>query len=315
MSDNNQERTKAFLFPGHGVQEKDMGKAIYSSFRPFVENVRALDNAHIVPFNLEEVIHSGSESVFSDEVISQVMIFVVNAGYDLVLRHSGIQPSFVYGYSSGIYSAFVASGALSLADGLKLVYQAGKLMTEYLPEGQFGMIAVTGLRHEVIEGIIAQCESFGTITIANTNSDRQFFLSGDRETLVKAMTLCRQPGLLNVRFIPVHIPYHSPIVQEAATMFSKIVDQIHINDPHIPAIEGATGTVIRRGTGVSRVLMKQLVAPVNFPLCVETLLKLGVQEFWEVGYSSFLKQLLRRYRQVEKIYEAKTWFEKSQTLR
>ena len=52
---------------------------------------------------------------------------------------------YIAGHSLGEYSALVASGSISLEDGVKLVHERGKLMQAAVPDGEGAMLAVMGL--------------------------------------------------------------------------------------------------------------------------------------------------------------------------
>ena len=89
---------------------------------------------------------------------------------------------FIAGHSLGEYSALVASGSLSLEDGVKLVHERGKLMQAAVPDGEGAMLAVMGLDINELNSFIKKYENEkGICEIANDNSPGQIILSGSKE--------------------------------------------------------------------------------------------------------------------------------------
>src|SRR5690606_14867810 len=65
----------------------------------------------------------------------------------------GAMPVLLSGHSLGEYTALVAAGALSLADGARLVRRRGQLMQSAVAEGQGAMAAVLGAEDSVVEAV------------------------------------------------------------------------------------------------------------------------------------------------------------------
>ncbi|MBN2382614.1 ACP S-malonyltransferase [bacterium] len=297
----------AFLFPGYGVQTAGMGQWLFRHCDFFPGMIRDIQHSLDVPYALEPLLTSDTSWPDHDELAAQIAIYLVNAGYDRALHNYKIRPSIVYGYSSGIYSALSCCGAVSLRDGLGLVCEAYRCMKVGMAGHKAGMLAITGLVLPIVQEIMAEAEKYGVVVIANTNSDRQFFLSGDYQALEVAYEKARRPGLLNIRWLPVSIPYHSPLLQSAAAQFNTYIRKIELLEPDIPLVCGSNGAVLDRVDQIRELLVKQLVDPVDFPRSLASLLERDVTDFWEVGHGSFLAKLLRREQRVRHIFQAEDW--------
>src|SRR5262245_61493134 len=120
----------AFVFPGQGSQEVGMGKALAEHYPAARAIFDEADN--ILDFPLSRLCFEGPEADLNDTLNTQAAIFVTSLAALAALRAAGYtaQPAYVAGHSLGEYSAYVAAGALSLADGLRLVRERGRLMKE-----------------------------------------------------------------------------------------------------------------------------------------------------------------------------------------
>ena len=88
-----------------------------------------------------------------------------------------LAPAFVAGHSMGQYSALVAAGVVSLADGVRLVRERGRLM-QASGEGHPGaMAAIIGLPDERLDDLVAAGAAHGTFGVANRNSPGQVVVS------------------------------------------------------------------------------------------------------------------------------------------
>ena len=100
-------------------------------------------------FSLSKIILNGSDEDLKKTEITQPAILITSFAIFSVLKkefnYDFSKVKYVAGHSLGEYSALVASDALSLEDGLKLVHERGKLMQAAVPQGEGAMLAVMGL--------------------------------------------------------------------------------------------------------------------------------------------------------------------------
>src|SRR5690606_41016186 len=86
----------------------------------------------------------------------------------------GAQPALLAGHSLGEYSALVAAGALSLADGARLVRLRGQLMQDAAPAGTGAMAAVIGADDALVRETCAEASGDADVVVpANFNSPGQ----------------------------------------------------------------------------------------------------------------------------------------------
>ena len=143
----------AYVFPGQGSQTVGMGRLL-SSHSPAAAAVFAEADA-VLGQPISRLSWEGPGPTLDLTVNAQPALLASSIALLLALREdaaaSGVTleaPAFFAGHSMGQYSAMVAAGVLSLADGLRLVRRRGELMQSSSEDGS--MAAIIGLDDERI---------------------------------------------------------------------------------------------------------------------------------------------------------------------
>ncbi len=133
---------KAYIFPGQGSQFVGMGHDLYQNSA----RAKALfEEANgILGFDLTKVMFEGTDEDLMQTNVTQPAIFLHSVVLAAVT--DDFSPDMVAGHSLGEFSALVAAGGLSLADGLKLVSQRADAMQQACEREPSTMAAILGLR-------------------------------------------------------------------------------------------------------------------------------------------------------------------------
>src|SRR5919198_966103 len=119
----------AFLYPGQGSQKVGMGGDMQSARSDLYD--RYLSQADEPPgLPIRRYSLEGPMESLTQTNVAQPALFALSLAITDVARETGLQPDFVAGHSLGEYTAAVASGALALDDGMRLVALRGRLMHE-----------------------------------------------------------------------------------------------------------------------------------------------------------------------------------------
>ena len=127
-----------FLYSGQGSQWAGMGRQLLADEPAFAAAVAELEPVFVeqVGFSLREVLASG-EPVVGIERIQPVLV-----GMQLALtalwRSYGVEPDAVIGHSMGEVTAAVVAGALSPADGLKVIATRSRVDVAAVRAGRDG---------------------------------------------------------------------------------------------------------------------------------------------------------------------------------
>jgi [acyl-carrier-protein] S-malonyltransferase len=226
--------------------------------------------------------------VVGERIPDQVKIFARAAQDADESRDLEVRPDVVAGHSLGEYGAAYAAGCFDFDTGLWLVAQRDRFLAEAAEECPGGMVAI--LRTDPAEVEKALGESRDSV-IANYNSPRQTVVSGLRDALGDAVSRVRG------RKVPLNVSFaaHSPYVAAAGEKMRGVLDSVEFRVPQVPMISAMDGAVLTNAEAVKEALKGQMVAPVRWVKVVETLAKMRVEEWIELGGGGVLTRMLRDF--------------------
>lgn len=281
----------ALLFPGQGSQFVGMGKNLlgFAQAGYFFEQAdRLLPEAKLTKLCFE-----GPEDELRLTLNAQPAIFTVSMACYAVFKKQHLEVSFAAGHSVGEYGALAASGALSFADGLRLVRRRGELMYEAGLSRPGTMAAVLGLPAAEVEAICREASGEKKVEVANLNSPAQAVISGDPEAVEKASQLAKSRGAKRIVPLPVSGAFHSTLMEEAALLLSKELDPVQFNDPQFPVIANITGKPAGDRDAVRALLKEQIRGKVLWEESIRFMLNAGVHTFVEMDPGTVLSGLTR----------------------
>jgi [acyl-carrier-protein] S-malonyltransferase len=286
----------ACTFPGQGSQMVGMGRDAAAKSA----TARAVfDEADtILGFKLSGLCFEGPEAELNDTVNTQPALLVTSIA---VLRsleeHQGpLHPAFIAGHSVGELTALVAAGALTFADGVRLVRARGEAMKAAGAHAPGGMAAILNLDVAAVEQACAQARTStgGVVQMANDNCPGQVVISGDEGSLEKAMTLCKAAGAKRALRLAVSIAAHSALMHSGLEAYAEAVAATPITAPNIPVISNLTALPLPDVDAIRAELPQALIAPVRWTETIRYLRRQGVTTFYEIGSKDVLTGLLKR---------------------
>jgi [acyl-carrier-protein] S-malonyltransferase len=287
----------AFVFPGQGSQTVGMGRLL-SSHSPaaaavFAEADAALDQpisrlAWEGPAQALDLTFNAQPALLASSIAILRALEAAWADADAEAQ----APAYYAGHSMGQYSAMVAAGVLSLADGLRLVRERGRLMQSSARDG--AMAAVIGLDDARLPELLAIGEAAGFFTLANRNSPGQVVVSGDRAAVEIAAGAAKGLGAKRAIVLPVSVAAHSPLMEKAAHGMRSAVGGITFNDPSAPLLANADARRMTTGSDCRAELIEHLTRGVDWVRAVEAMAADDVDTFVEIGPGKVLTGLIKR---------------------
>jgi [acyl-carrier-protein] S-malonyltransferase len=237
---------------------------------------------------------AGPDDQLNLTVNSQPAILATSIAYVRAAEESAAalsQAAFYAGHSMGQYSAMVAAGVISLADGVRLVRERGRLM-QSAPDG--AMAAVLGLDEARIPELVAAAQEAGVFTVANRNSPGQIVVSGERAAIELASEKAKELGAKRAIMLPVSVAAHSPLMAAAAQGMREVLATVQFSGPVAPLLANADARLLTTGEECRAELVEHLTLGVDWIAAIETLLDKGVTHFIEVGPGKVLSGLVKR---------------------
>ena len=281
----------AILFSGQGSQYVGMGKELFEQHQIVRQMFSKASDT--LGLDMENLCFAESADVLNSTENTQPAILLCSvAAWQVFQQQTGLTPGAMAGHSLGELSALVAAGAMSLEDGLKLARARGLAMARCGNDGKTGMSAATKLTREHLEKICNSMDGFGqTFVVANYNSPRQQVLSGDVEQLKALGEQLKAEGG-NVIPLRVSGAFHSPYMEPAAKEFTDVINNIDLEEPHIPVISNVTAQPHGDSDSIKASLIAQITSPVQWQ---DSLLYLSqeanIDTFVEAGPKDVLKKL------------------------
>ena len=251
---------RAFVFPGQGGKVVEPGGQLLTTIR----------------------------RVVGERIPEQVKVFARAAQDADESRALDLHPDVVAGHSLGEYGAAYAAGCFDLETGLWLVAQRDRFLAEAAEDTPGGMVAILKADPAEVEKILDESE--GSV-VANYNSPRQTVVSGLRDAVGDAVSRIRG------RKVPLNVSFaaHSPYVAAASEKMRGVLEAVEFRKPEVPIVSAIDGSVLTSAEAVKKAFKNQMVAPVRWVKVVETLTRMRVEEWIELGGSGVLTRMLRDF--------------------
>jgi [acyl-carrier-protein] S-malonyltransferase len=288
----------AFVFPGQGSQSVGMATALVAGSPAAAAVFEEADTALGTP--ISTLAFAGPEDELNrtenaqPALLAASIAFLRAANERWAETDSAPVPSFMAGHSMGQYSAMVAAGVLSLADGARLVRTRGQLMQASGSGRDGAMAALIGLADAAIPELVSRASRHGTFGVANRNAPGQVVVSGERAAIDAGAEIAKELGAKRAIVLPVSVAAHSPLMAEAAEGMRAAIAEVAFRDPAVPLLANADARRLTTADDCRRELVEHLTTGVDWVAAVEAMRSAGVTTFIEVGPGKVLTNLIKR---------------------
>jgi phthiocerol/phenolphthiocerol synthesis type-I polyketide synthase A len=218
-----------FVYSGQGSQWAGMGRQLLADEPAFAAAVAELEPIFVeqVGFSLQQVLANGEALVGIDRI--QPVLVGMQLALTELWRSYGVEPDAVIGHSMGEVAASVVAGALTPAEGLRVIATRSRLMARL--SGQ-GAMALLELDPHSAEALIADHPG---VTLAVYASPRQSVIAGPPEQVDAVVAVVAGQDLL-ARRIEVDVASHHPIIDPVLPDLRTALADLAPRWPTIPVI-------------------------------------------------------------------------------
>ena len=289
----------ALVFPGQGSQAPGMGKLVHSHSQ--AARLTYEEASDLTGIDLVKVCFDADAEELSETRVTQPAVVATSVAFLQAMREKlaeageRVRPRVFGGHSLGMFSAAVASEAISFRDTLLVILERARLMSEFNADRPVGMASILGLDSDAVEEICADATRSPNdrVDVANHNLETQIVISGDVSALERAMERARDLQARAIR-LKVKVSSHTPLHHDQAEEFAQIISEIPIAAPTRPIVSNSTSRLLETADDVRREFEEQLRSPVYWTDNVKRMEGEGVDTYIEVGPGHVLSRMVKR---------------------
>ena len=227
-----------FIFTGMGPQWFGMGKALYRTDPVFRDAMDAFDLLYEATAgrSIKDAMWSGSDGErIIDVEIAQPANMALQWALTALWKSLGIEPQIVVGHSVGEIAGACVVGALSLEEGVRIIYQRSRLQKEMQGRGEMLAVGVSSIEAEEL------IESYGDgLSIAAVNSPMSATISGESEDIDRLQATLEDRRLFRQK-LHTGIAYHSGQMDGIRDDFLASLNGLSPSKTRVPLLSTVTG--------------------------------------------------------------------------
>ncbi|MGW2181825.1 type I polyketide synthase [Streptomyces sp. NPDC001732] len=222
-------RRPVWVFSGQGSQWPGMGRELLAHDKAFAKALTRVDALirNEAGFSVLELIRAGEPVTGCPKV--QPTLFALQIALAATWQAHGVQPAAVIGHSMGEAAAAVVAGALTLADGVRVICRRSALLERIAGTGAMASI---GLARTTTETTLADAGA-DAVSVAVLAAPDTTVISGDPDQITR---LTRQWDQLGIPATPiaVDVASHSPHVDPLLPDLHQALSNLTPRPPRIP---------------------------------------------------------------------------------
>ncbi|MEH0515980.1 SDR family NAD(P)-dependent oxidoreductase [Streptomyces sp. B21-079] len=267
-----------FVFPGQGAQWPGMAVKLLDDGGAFARRMQECREAlePFVDWDLFAVLRGepGQPDFHRVDVV-QPALWAVKVSLAAQWQAAGVRPVAVVGHSQGEIAAATVSGALTLADGARIVTLRSKLICQIAGRGGMISLAVPRERAETIAADLG-------LDIGALNSPANTVLSGPVETLDQLTAWCEKHHVRHRR-VPIDHASHSVHAEAIKEQILEALAPVAPRSGELPFYSSLTGGPVDGAHLDADYWYRNLRHTVDYQAATRALAHAGITAFIEVS--------------------------------
>ena len=234
----------------------------------------------ILGYDLAQICFEGPAEKLNSTVYSQPALFVASIAALAVMNEKQtdeVEASrYTAGLSLGEYTALFFAGAIDFGDALRVVAERGAAMQAASDASPSGMVSILGLDREPVEQLCRDCSQGEVLQVANLLCPGNIVVSGTKTACARIETAAMTAGAMKTIPLAVAGAFHTPLMQPAVDRLSAALQKAKIRQPRIPVVSNVDAKPHDNPDEIRRLLVQQVVSPVQWEDSIRWLLAQGV---------------------------------------
>ncbi|HWF73956.1 MAG TPA: SDR family NAD(P)-dependent oxidoreductase, partial [Solirubrobacteraceae bacterium] len=224
-----------WVFSGQGSQWPGMALRLLGEEPAFAAALRELDEliAPAAGFSVCEELERREELTAMARL--QPVLFAVQVALARLLTAYGVKPAAVVGHSLGEVAAAVTAGALSTADGVRVVTLRSRLLATLAGSGSMALLELSAEELERLlgDGVGVGADGRPGVAVAAFNAPGQIAVAGTAPEVEAVVAAVEARGLL-AKLIKSTVPGHCMLVDPVVEDLRAGLAGLAPREPHIP---------------------------------------------------------------------------------
>lgn len=287
--------TTVILFPGQGAYLPGFLAAFarHSAVREVLGELDAVAAAYrlepISPLLLDSGSPSAEELMGADPARWDLAIFAGSmAAFTIIQDEHDRSTTALLGHSMGEVAALTAGGALSLADGGRIICERAAAFRAFPPPA--GGMTALNISADRAESLVAALDS-PYLCLAGDNAPSQCVLAGDETSLRAVESVAAAAGWQATRLRSPRI-HHNPLLERTRRQFVESVAPISVRPLDRLVYSPHHSRWYRSDDNLLELMSSHLTVPVRFQDAIRYLHAHGAGAFIESGARSALSSLV-----------------------
>ena len=279
-----------FMFPGGGAQYAGMARDLYETEPVFADwmdrGLAVLQPKLDYDIRAIWLPDPGGEAAANERLkrpsVQLPLIMIVEYALAQLFQSWGVRPTALVGHSMGENTAACLAGVISFEDCIGLVHLRGHLFDTIAPGGMLSVpLAIDDLRPRLNNDL----------DVASVNAPGLCVVSGPDAALQELAASLAKAGVDTQR-VMIDIAAHSRMLDPILAQFDAYLRGIELHPPRLPVISNTTGVALTEAQATDPAYwVAHLRNPVNFQVCMATLMAEPTQVYLEMGPGRALSSL------------------------